>query len=115
MGLRSDREMKSTKLRDLLSEKSITYQKFREFHRKLPASRQRYSYYEGSVELTGSSLTIYFRGSDIDQKKKWACPKYTALLFFEFKGVILPYHAENKKTHGIYCHRRQIQLGMYIS
>ena len=47
MGLCSDREMKGTRLRALLSEERITYPKFREFHRNLPASRQRYSYYEG--------------------------------------------------------------------
>lgn len=65
----SDREMKGTRLRALLSEERITYPKFREFHRNLPASRQRYSYYEGIVELTNSSLTICFHSSDMDQKK----------------------------------------------
>ena len=69
MGLCSDREMKGTRLRALLSEERITYPKFREFHRNLPASRQRYSYYEGIVELTNSSLTICFHSSDMDQKK----------------------------------------------
>lgn len=69
MGLRSDREMKGTRLRALLSEERITYPKFREFHRNLPASRQRYSYYEGIVELTNSSLTICFHSSDMDKKK----------------------------------------------
>ncbi|MCO7109845.1 hypothetical protein NIA69_12850 [Gemmiger formicilis] len=68
MGLRSDREMKGTRLRALLSEERITYPKFREFHRNLPASRQRYSYYEGIVELTNSSLTICFHSSDMDKK-----------------------------------------------
>ena len=68
-GIRSDAELTHYELFDVISDPSSVTKKFEEYFNKRDPENQRCYLYNGDVELTQNSLTIFLNGTNEDSRK----------------------------------------------
>ena len=68
-GIRNDEELSHPALRAIFNQEPPQYTAFQDYYRGRTTDNQRCYYYEGTVEMSNSSLLVVFRGVDEDRRK----------------------------------------------
>lgn len=68
-GIRNDEELNHPALKANFTQDPPQYTAFQEYYKGRTTDNQRCYYYEGTVELSNSSLLVVFRGVDEDRRK----------------------------------------------